>query len=157
MVRIIGIGEYDITNNPDDVIKTYALSSCVALTVYARMKKVMGMAHIVLPSSQIMADRMCVNPAYCADTAVPLLIEKICSEYGCASGELELKLFGGAESIRTDDTFNIGTRNVEMIEAILKEMNLKTCYTDTGGNKVRSVTADAATGKVKVDYQPLMI
>ena len=157
MDRVIGIGEYAITNDTNDVLKTFALSSCVALTVYSPIKKILGMVHIALPNSEIMQNRIIANPAYYADTAVPLLIHKACLGYGCTKGELELRLFGGAESIRKDDVFNIGIRNIKMVESVLSQMNLKMCYSDTGGNTTRSIAADVATGTVKVIYQPLSV
>lgn len=157
MDRIIGIGEYVITDDADDVLRTFALSSCVALTVYSPIKKVLGMVHIALPNSEIMQNRIIANPAYYADTAVPMLINKACLGYGCTMGELELRLFGGAQSINKDDVFKIGTRNIKMVESVLRQMNLKICYSDIGGNMTRSIAADAATGTVKVVYQPLSI
>lgn len=157
MDRVIGIGGYAVSDDVKDVLKTYALSSCVALTVYSPTKKTLGMAHIALPSSEAMQNRIVASPAYYADTAVPLLIHKICLGHGCRKEELEIKLFGGAESIRKDDVFNIGKRNLEMIGSILLHMNLQVCHYDTGGCVSRSIRADVATGTVKVIYQPLSI
>lgn len=154
---IIGIGEYVISDNTNDVLKTFALSSCVALTVYNPIKKVLGMVHIALPNSEIMQNRIIANPAYYADTAIPMLLHKICLGYSCTKDELEIKLFGGANSIREDDVFKIGIRNIEMVEFLLSQMGLKICYTDIGGNTVRSIAADVATGTVKVVYQRLSI
>ncbi len=156
MDKIIGIGQYAITNNAADVLKTFALSSCVALTVYSP-QKVLGMVHIALPSSKIAPSELKVNPAYYADTAVVMLLEKACIRYGCEKEELELKLFGGAMSVRQDDVFHIGSQNVAMVKATLSRMNLKLCHTDVGGNISRSIQADAATGEVKVASQPLLI
>ncbi|NLN66526.1 MAG: chemotaxis protein CheD [Clostridiaceae bacterium] len=157
MDRIIGIGEYTITEDINTVVKTYALSSCVALTAYDSFRKVLGMVHIALPSADIVQNRAIANPAYYADTAVPMLINKIRLRYGCGIKELELGLFGGAQSIRKDDVFHIGVRNVEMVEAALKQMNLKVCHYDIGGTSSRSVAVEVATGKVKVICQPLFI
>lgn len=157
MDRIIGIGEYTITDDTDAVLRTYALSSCVALTVYDPTKKVLGMVHIALPNSEIKQNGMIANPAYYADTAIPMLIHKACLGYGCTKDKLELRLYGGAQSIRKDDVFSIGIRNVEMAKLMLKQMNLMLCYSDIGGNTARSVAADVATGTVKVVYQPLCI
>jgi len=157
MDRIIGIGEYAISDDASEVLKTFALSSCVALTVYSPIKKVLGMVHIALPNSEIMQNRVVANPAYYADTAVPLLIHKMCIGYGCIKEELEVRLFGGAESVRKDDIFNIGIRNIQMVESVLSKMDLTICYSDTGGNTTRSIAADVATGTVKVVYQTLSI
>ena len=157
MDKIIGIGEYTISNDINDVIKTYALSSCVALTAYDPIKNVLGMVHIALPNSGIMQNGVVENPAYYADTALPLLINKMCIGYGCIKAELEIRLFGGADSVRKDDVFNIGKRNLKMIESILQQMKLKSCYSDSGGHLSRSIKADVATGTVKVVFQPLNV
>lgn len=154
---IIGIGEYAISDDIKDELKTFALSSCVALTVYSPIKKVLGMVHIALPNSGIMQNRVIAKPTYYADTAIPLLIDKICWEHGCTKNELQLKLFGGANSIRKDDVFKVGIKNIEMTKAVLSQMNLSLCYIDIGGNIARSITADVATGTVKVVYQLLSI
>jgi len=76
MEHVIGIGEYHITNSLEDTIKTYALGTCVSLTIYCRKKKVLGMVHIALPEATA---RSTGNPAgYYADTVVQLLINSIC-------------------------------------------------------------------------------
>lgn len=157
MDRIIGIGEYVISDDTNDVLKTFALSSCVALTVYSPIRQILGMAHIALPCSEIMQNRVIASPAYYADTAVPLMINKMCTGYGCIKEELELRLFGGAASLRRDDVFNIGIHNIEMVKSVLGSMNLEICYYDSGGKISRSIAADVATGTVKVMYQPLTI
>ncbi len=151
MDRIIGIGEYDVSNNVNDVLKTYALSSCVALTIYDPVKRVLGMAHIALPSLQ---STPAFNPAYYADIGIPVLIRKFCMGYGCNKENFLIKLFGGAESVKKD-VFNIGMKNIAMVETVLKKYNLKINHYDTRGNKTRSIAADVATGTVKVKYQPL--
>ena len=46
MDKIVGIGEYAISNRREDIIKTFALASCVAVTAYSPSKGVAGMVHI---------------------------------------------------------------------------------------------------------------
>lgn len=152
MDKVIGIGEYVISNDPEDTIKTFALSSCVALTAYHPKSKVLGMVHIALPSSK---EKPVHNPFYYAESAVPEFLEKFSSEYGCNRPELEIKVFGGAESIRKRDCFNIGKRNVQTILSILKHMNLPVRYCDIGGHISRNVIAEVATGTVKVSCRPI--
>ena len=50
MDRIIGIGEYIISDDPEDSIKTFALASCVAVTFYNPFIHLAGMVHIALPT-----------------------------------------------------------------------------------------------------------
>ena len=157
MDRIIGIGEYVVTDDTNDVLKTFALSSCVALTVYEPIKKILGMVHIALPNSAIKQNNIVANPAYYADTALPLIIHRACLGYGCIKKDLELRLFGGAQMVRKNDVFNIGIRNIEMVKLVLSQMGMQICHYDTGGNTIRSIEGDVATGRIKVVYQPLTI
>ncbi|NTV78293.1 MAG: chemotaxis protein CheD, partial [Clostridiales bacterium] len=78
MDRVVGIGECIVSNDPGDVIKTYALASCVAVTVYSREKKVAGMVHIALPERMRSFDDSYEKPCYYATLAVPFLMNKIC-------------------------------------------------------------------------------
>ncbi len=157
MDRIVGIGEYAISNNENDTIKTFALGSCVAVTVYSPLKNVAGMVHIVLPSSDLSSDDSNTRPCYYATTAVPFLINKICSEFGCLKGGLKIELFGGAKSVRDNDVFKIGQRNIETVKKILNDLNLVYSATETGGTYSRTLEMDVATGKVKVALQPITI
>ncbi|MFA5537180.1 MAG: chemotaxis protein CheD [Bacillota bacterium] len=157
MDKIIGIGEYAVSSDLNGTIKTYALATCVALTAYSPKEKVLGMVHMALPDSNITQNAGILNPAYYVNTAIPLLIQNICLLYGCKKEELVLKLFGGARSIRKDDLFKIGIRNLEMVEAVLKQLNLKISHYDVGGNTSRTVEANIATGETKVAYQALII
>lgn len=157
MDRIVGIGEFTISNNKGDIIKTFALATCVAVTVYSPLKNIAGMVHIALPSPALPGDDSKTRPCCYATTAVPFLINKMCSEFGCLKGELEIKLFGGADSVRENDVFNIGQRNIDTVKAILNEMNLRYTAAETGGTHSRTLEMEVATGKIKVTLQPIKI
>lgn len=157
MIKVIGIGDYCISNDPQAVLTTYALSSCVALTAYEPNRLILGMVHIALPDSALAKVQPVSRPAHYVDTAVPFLIGRICAEYVCLRDNLVIQIYGGASSIRENDSFKIGPRNLQMMEEILRRMNLKPNYADIGGNVARSLEVDVATGIVKVKYQPLQI
>lgn len=152
----VGIGEYAISNNKNDMIKTYALSSCIAMTAFSPKNKIAGMAHIALPSPGIAGEDI-TRPCYFASIAVPLLIGRICKDFGCHKEELEINLYGGAKSIRQDDIFNIGERNINEVKNALSCLNLKYRADEVGGSMIRTLEMDTETGKVKVKLQPLMI
>lgn len=154
---IIGIGDHAVTNEYGEAIVTYALSSCIAMTVYSRVRNVAGMVHIYLPEYSTRPGLTKDNPWAFADTAVPMLIQKVCNEYGCNKNELEIKIYGGAESRNKSDMFKIGRRNVEAANKALSLLNLCTFYSDTGGNNSRTITLFSDTGDVKVHYLPLNI
>ncbi|PKM95213.1 MAG: archease [Firmicutes bacterium HGW-Firmicutes-1] len=156
MEIIIGLGEYAISKSKEDVIKTYALSSCVAVTVHSPLRQVGGMIHIVLPDHK-MSDSPQTSAGYYATLGLPYLVQKILNDFGCLKHELVIRLFGGASSIEKNDVFNIGNKNIEAITNILDEMKLNYFLSEVGGNISRTIEMDVASGAVKVYAQPIKV
>lgn len=156
MELVVGMGEYIISNNSADTIKTYVLASCIGVTAFSPIRKVAGMLHVVLPAPTNVNESR-ERPGYYAATGIPLLIGQMCREYGCLKGELEIHLYGGADSIRSNDTFNIGRRNIEMAMSVLSNMYLKIHASDVGGTHSRTLEMDVGTGKIKVFCQSIQI
>ena len=154
MLKIAGIGELIFSQNADDILKTYALSSCVAVIVYNPLKKKAGLIHIALPNHENI-EVIKKRPYYFANTGVPLLIDGMCQKYGCYKDDLKITLIGGAMSKRIDDIFNIGIKNLQMIKKILNNYNLKYQATEIGGMLSRTVEIDVATGLIEVYSQPI--
>ena len=59
---VVGIGEFAVSNEPDDVIVTHALGSCIAVCLLDPVARVGGLLHFLLPDSRI-------NPGARADAA----------------------------------------------------------------------------------------
>lgn len=157
MKKIVGIGEYVISNNRDDTIKTFALASCVAVTVYSPINMTAGMIHIVLPCQTATGCENYKQPSYYATLGVPLLINTMCSQYGCLKKELIIELFGGAKSSNNNDMFHIGQRNVIAVKNVLSDLELNYIDTETGGIRSRTLELDVKTGKKIIYSQPLII
>jgi chemotaxis protein CheD len=156
MNKVIGIGECAISSNQEDTITTYALASCVAVTAYCQSKRAAGMVHIVLPAPA-MNEKNSDEPFYYAITGVPLMINRICSKYDCTKSELQIRLFGGAESIREKDFFKLGQKNIQMVEKVLKSMNLSYNSSETGGFISRTLDMNVATGIIMIKSQSINI
>lgn len=150
MEIVIGIGEYAISDCKEDVLKTYALGSCVGLTMYSLKNKIMGLVHIALPSSNINVRHSDEKPGYYADTAVNCLLNKFQNQYNCSKSELIINIFGGADALWGNDMFQVGKRNVEAVKSMLKEHRMIFHHEETGGVYSRTVEADVATGTIKV-------
>ncbi len=157
MEHIVGIGDIAIANRPHDVIKTYALASCVAVTAYCPITRTAGMVHIALPDSTKYSLYNPEHPCYYANIAVPMLIQKMCMEYGCRKENLQIELFGGAGSARKNDYFQIGARNVQMVTMILNSSGIRFQAVEIGGENSRTLEFTVATGQKKVYLQPLII
>lgn len=156
MNQIIGIGEYIVSNQEEDTLITYALASCVAVTIYCPNKKAAGMIHIALPNPMDM-NISSKKLGYYATTGLPILFETMYNKFGCIKETLNIQLFGGANSIRMDDVFSVGPKNIEAVESILSAYKLKYDSKEVGGFISRSIEMKIATGAVKLNTQPIQI
>lgn len=156
MDLVIGIGEYVVSNKKEDVIKTYALASCVAVTMYCPSKKASGMIHIALPESQGGKNNP-LKQGYYATIGVPFLYQTMIHTFGSKKEELYIRLYGGANSIRDDDIFLIGQKNIEAIKLILTNIGLNYYLQEVGGSVSRSIEMEVTTGDIKFDTQPIRI
>lgn len=156
MMKIIGLGEYAVSDNREDIIKTYALASCIGLVIYDSKEKRLGMVHIVLPDKpRVGEEDSRKRLGFFADTAVPLLFEKVFGGYPDESRPYQVSLYGGAASNKKDDMFCIGERNLDRIEEILKENNIYYTKKNTGGRISRTIEAYVEDGKIIVYQQDI--
>src|SRR5512145_1928764 len=123
---MIGIGEYRVGSFP---MMTIGLGSCIGLTLYDESLKIGAMVHIMLPDSAGRKDR----PGKYADTAIPLLLKEL-ADKGCKGRSLIAKMAGGACMFEYFGTnLNIGERNADRVNNILKENGIKLAAEDCGG------------------------
>ena len=150
--HIIKVGMADINVVADSgVLKTTGLGSCVGLSLYDSFNKIAGMAHIMLPSSDI-ARIDSLNTAKYADTAIPELIARM-KQLGVNKNRLEAKIAGGAQMFvfsQQTDTMRIGPRNVEACTEILNQLSIPIVASDTGGNYGRTIEFYSDSGKLVV-------
>lgn len=145
---MVKVGMADLNIALDgQVLKTTGLGSCVGLTLFDEKSKVAGMAHVMLPSSDI-ARESTLNIAKYADTAIPELIERM-KQAGAMAGRMKAKMAGGAQMFAfssQSDTMRIGPRNVESCKAALNKFSIPLVAEDTGGNFGRTVEFSSSTG-----------
>lgn len=155
MDHVVGMGEYRLSDGEDDIIRTFALASCVAVTAYCPSKRVARMIHIVLPFPLDNKARV-ERPAYFAETGVPLMIHSLCRRYGCRKEELMIQMFGGADSGNNNDIYKVGMRNVASAKQVLQDMGIRAEKEELYGNSSRTLTMDVKTGVVEIFKQPIM-
>ena len=73
----VGVGELKISNNSKDLLKTFALGSCVAVIIYDIKKKIAGLIHIALPDSSCNGNKAKELPTYFADTGLQIFLDKM--------------------------------------------------------------------------------
>ena len=144
---VVGIGELNTSNLPGDVLKTYALGSCVGVIMVAPRFHTAGLLHLALPESEINSELARRQPAKFADTGIPVMLEKM-ARMGCQRKDIIIKLAGGARILNADQHFEIGKRNILAVKKILWKYKLGAVAEDVGKNYSRTVTVEVATGKV---------
>ncbi len=145
----VGIGEWIVSRDPADEIKTFALGSCVAVMIYDTRLKIGGMIHVALPESSINEDLARAEPGRFADRGLPIMIEEM-KALGATRQHVWVKLAGGASIMDAEGLFDIGKRNVLAVKRILWRSTLGPLAEDVGGECSRTVTMSVADGGVTV-------
>jgi chemotaxis protein CheD len=148
-VTNIGIGEWVVSSSPDEVLKTYALGSCVAVLIYDSKVKVAGLIHIALPEAGVDSERAKRQPGYFADVGLPLMIEEM-KRAGATRSGVWVKLAGGASVMDPGGFFDIGKRNILAVKRVLWKSSLGPVAEDTGGNISRTVSLVVSDGLATV-------
>lgn len=145
----VGIGEYAVSSNTEDQIKTYALGSCVAVMVYDRSKNIGGLIHIALPDSGINKEKAAKQPGYFADTGLDIFLAEL-RRFGAERKNSFIKIAGGASIMDENKTFDIGRRNIIAVKRILWKMGLGVIKEDVGGVHSRTVSLNVGTGEILI-------
>ncbi|MDR0903043.1 MAG: chemotaxis protein CheD [Ruminococcus sp.] len=146
--KVIGIADLAV-GKAEDTLVTYALGSCVGVSLWDADKKQGGLVHIMLPSS-----RENSNPSdnfrKFADTGIGELIQSL-GLIGSQKSSLVAKIAGGAKMFATNNSlFNIGERNVEQVRRYLQLMRIPLKAHDTGLDYGRTVFFHVDTGILEV-------
>jgi chemotaxis protein CheD len=152
--QVVGIAEMKLSVDPEDSLVTYALGSCLGITVHDPVARVGGMLHVMLPLSTIDAAKAALNPAMFVDTGVPwLFLESY--RMGARKERLVVKVAGGASAREHEehDHFQIGRNNLLMLRKLLWKNGVRIEAEAVGGRRSRTMSLDIATGSVvlKVD------
>jgi chemotaxis protein CheD len=148
-VQIVSIADMKISSNAEDRLITYALGSCLGITVHDPVAVVGGMLHVMLPASSIDPAKAEANPYMFVDTGVPRLIRE-CVKAGAKSERLVVKVAGGAfcgEDERSDQ-FQIGKRNMVTLRKLLWKNGVMLHAEDVGGRLSRTMALNIADGAV---------
>ena len=145
----VGIADYKVSSDPDTVIVTHSLGSCIAVIVWDPTTKIGGMLHYMLPSSKTSPEKAKTYPAMFADTGIPLLFRTM-YRLGAKREHLLVKLVGGASTHNTPGPFSIGRRNHEIARKMLESVGFRIVAEDVGEHKSRSAWLYLSSGKVLI-------
>lgn len=145
----LGIAELRVAQSPDKLV-TLGLGSCVGLVIYDPVSKISGMIHIMLPTAP--KGTVVTNKNKFADTGIIELIRLLVAQ-GASRRRLVAKAAGGAHmfnALYNNDVINVGQRNVEMCQKMLKENSISIVAEDTGGCSGRSIEFCCENSKLEV-------
>ena len=149
---IVGMADLKVTDRVDHTLITYALGSCLGIVLHDPVAHVAGMLHVMLPSSQIDEAKSKAQPAMFVDTGVPLLFRE-CYRLGARKERITVVVAGGSFSGRTDtdDSFQIGKRNMLWLRKLLWKNGVLIHADDTGGvQQSRTMSVIVSSGVVQV-------
>lgn len=145
----VGMADLNSAHHPC-MITTLGLGSCVGVALYDTQTKIVGLAHIMLPSSQQAKNN--TNLAKFADTAIVNLVNDMI-KLGARKERIVAKLAGGAQMFAFNhgsDLMRIGYRNVVASKEILQELKIPIVSEDTGGNYGRTIELYSDDGRLMI-------
>jgi chemotaxis protein CheD len=148
----VGISDIQTSDDPETVLVTYALGSCIAVILHDSRRRTGGMIHYMLPQSTVSPDKAADNPAMFADTGVPLLFRRM-YDYGSRKEDLVVKVAGGGKLYEDHGVFNIGQRNYTVLRKLLWKNGVMISAEDVGGSKSRTARLFVGDGRVTVSSQ----
>jgi len=146
---IVGVSDMKISNDPDSIIVTYSLGSCIGITIYDPFVKVGGLLHFQLPDSDINVKDAQRDPYKYADTAIPAFF-KTAYRLGARKQRMKVVVAGGAKLMDENNHFDIGTRNYLAARKMFYRNNVLTNYEDIGGRSYRTIRLDLESGHTSI-------
>lgn len=146
---IVGVGDMAVSNNPQVILSTYALGSCIGVIAYDPFAKVGGILHFMLPESSISPEKAIKQPAMFGNTGLPLLFKAM---VGMKAEPHRLRIFvaGGAGMLAGQDPFKIGERNSAITFEFLTKHGLLLRHREIGGSINRTVHLEVNTGSTNL-------
>ena len=134
-----------------DQLITYALGSCLGISIHDSVACVGGLLHVMLPLSSIDPAKALENPYMFVDTGVPKLF-LTCYRAGAAKERLLVKVVGGARAGGNDqdDYFQIGKRNFIALRQLLWKNGVLINAYDVAGSCSRTMSLEIGSGEVLV-------
>lgn len=144
----ISPGEYYFTDK--DMVIVTVLGSCVSACIRDSLTGIGGMNHFMLPDSASADKDSPVSESMRYGTyAMEVLINQLLRN-GARRENLEAKIFGGGNVLKSFTTINVGDRNALFVRKFLKEECIRVTGEDLLDIYPRKVYYFPKTGKVLV-------
>ncbi len=146
---VVDIADMRISNNPNDILITYSLGSCIGVTVYDPVLRLGGMIHCMLPLSKVDREKAKLRPYMFVDTGMQKMLALL-YESGMRKARALVNVAGGARVLDSQGVFKIGERNFTVLRKILWKNGLLMQTQEVGGNRSRTISLDVDTGRFSI-------
>jgi chemotaxis protein CheD len=146
---VVDIADAKVSSDPESVLTTYSLGSCIGIAFYDMVARVGGLLHFQLPDSSVDKPKAEKFPFMFADTGMEVLVKKLLS-MGAGKKRMTIKIAGGASMSTGPKGFDIGKRNYLAIRKILWKNGMFIDAEDIGGHSPRNMYLNMADGSVTV-------
>jgi chemotaxis protein CheD len=141
----------------DPVQVRTVLGSCVAITLWSPRSGLAAIGHSLLPKAAAPAASLTREEALrYVDTTIDLMFLAF-AQRGIGPGEIEVKVFGGADNLHPPDTTRgcqVGYRNVDAALESLSARGITPTAQAVGGRSGRVIDFDTGSGAVVVRRLP---
>ena len=151
-VEVVRIADMKVSADPQTTLVTYALGSCIALTLYDPRQHVGGMLHFLLPELTENGSGLQKSPLAYANTGFEILLEKV-QEVGAVKQRLIVKAVGGAQLLGQTNIMDIGHDNYQALLNVLKQHGMSLTAEDVGGDYSRTAMLEIDSGNVTIRAQ----
>lgn len=147
-MMVVGVGDMKSSCDERELIRTYALGSCIGLCAHDPVAKVGGLLHFQLPIGS--ASDSLEHPYRYGNSGIPALLNHLLS-LGAQKTNLEIVMCGGADICDKEKIFNIGAKNIICAQKILRKNGWSSWVEDTGGSEPRTMSLYLGHGCVSVN------
>jgi chemotaxis protein methyltransferase CheR len=135
------------------IVRT-VLGSCLAVTMFNQRLKIAAICHALLPhpaGATPCSKENRTNVLKYIDCVIPEMVMRL-KQYGIASEEIEVKIFGGADMLSAESSpaskQQVGRLNVKTALRVIEAEGLQVKNSDVGGLKGRKIFFYTHTGEV---------
>jgi chemotaxis protein CheD len=149
-VIVVDVSAMALSRDPSETIRTYALGSCIGVTLYDPVHQIGGILHFQLPLPP--PNLILKNIYMYGNTGIPQFINEA-YELGARKEHLQICLVGGSQTKQDNDLFKIGYKNYLIAKRILAKNKFSTFAEDVGGEKPRTLSLQINNGEVSIQSQ----
>lgn len=144
---MVGVADCEVSADAAMTIATFALGSCIAVTLHDPHAGIGGLLHFALPDSLSAGGRGRPTPFAYADSGFAELLRR-CLALGADKRRLVACAAGGASITGDKGVFDIGHKNFTSLCKQLAKGGVALQQQAIGGNITRSVRLDVGTGRL---------